>query len=239
MINKVKKLRVDIDGISQLVRELSPKQRYIIDIAYIPQSHGIDLEKFIYYFEKVGYALVNSKEEHGQEDYPDFNIKQAVQVLPVNNKEIEKCYDSLILAKAWLGKVLGELGEETPYKNDGNRKTVEDIEPTTDINTVKTKIEGLPIIERKLYDYIKEKNTPYNTFNHIEKVDWLREEINKLIFKIHPLDFKEYNSNKEEITIDNLRFGGLYLQQAILELNISRFWLGFELQRIKEENDGY
>jgi len=86
MKEQIKELRVKIDGLSQLTKELKP-------LTFLS-------------------SVDNSR------DY--------------NSPEIEKAYDSLILAKAWLGKVLGELGEATPYKNDGNRKTIGDIEPTAD-----------------------------------------------------------------------------------------------------------
>lgn len=44
--------------------------------------------------------------------------------------ETTKAINSLKLAKAWLGKVLEELGNENPYKS--GYKTKDDIEPTAD-----------------------------------------------------------------------------------------------------------
>ena len=32
-------------------------------------------------------------------------------------------HTSLLMSKAWLGKILGLLGEKTPYKNDGSRNS--------------------------------------------------------------------------------------------------------------------
>jgi hypothetical protein len=43
-----------------------------------------------------------------------INKNEEFKAFPeyINSKEIEKTYNSLILAKAWLGKVLGELAEK-------------------------------------------------------------------------------------------------------------------------------
>lgn len=91
-------------------------------------------------------------------------IGSKAPVAYTSSDEIDDCVHSLLYAKAWLGKALGSLGEETPYKNDGNRSKVEDIEPTAD----------------KL-------NMDFDAFpnlNHIQKVDQLREEIGKTIKEI-------------------------------------------------------
>lgn len=148
------------------------------------------------------------------------NISEGkpVYIRPV---EIDNCHTSLILAKAWLGKVLGELGESTPYANDGNRKTVADIEPTAD-----KAVEEPTSIN---YEFTYAKNR-WSTWNHIEKVDWLRQEIDKVIPSYYELDdaIEKYNPN--QVTCSSL------LWNAYTHLCEARFWLGFELQRIKERN---
>lgn len=126
-------------------------------------------------------------------------ISQLVKDLKFTG-EIESSYDSLILAKAWLGKILGELGTETPYKKDGERKTVEDIEETSDVND----------------------QVVHSDKSHIEKVDWLREEIKKIINT--SADISEIHPHIE------LEQGFVY--KYLCE---ARFWLGFELQRIKKQ----
>lgn len=167
----IKELRIKIDGLSQLVKELK----------------GEDIRNTL-----VGASC-------------DFPWK--------NSQECFKAYDSLILAKAWLGKILGELGEDTPYKNDGNRKTVEDIEPTSD--TKNEEFTSLQMVTPKHWDNI----------TYIEKIDWLREEIKKLITMTS--DWDRYKKN----TIIETYFLWMYKY-----LSEARFWLGFELQRIKENN---
>ena len=158
MKEQIKEIRVNIDGLYQLTKELKPM---------------------------------------------DCNNNNPG--LKNTSKEIEDAAHSLIYAKAWLGKVLGELGEETPYKNDGNRKDVKDIEPAADK-------EGF-----FLQDDWCEKN-------HIEKVDWLRQEIQSLI-----RDTDYITSETGRVYIYGLRVEQ-YLSEA-------RFALGFELSRCKKEHE--
>jgi hypothetical protein len=170
MKEQIKELRVKLDGLAQLTKEIVP-QAYVV-------GHGSD------------------------------------KVVGFESKELTRCYDSLILAKAWLGKILGELGAENPYKS--GYKTVEDIEPAADKHTEinQTQIFGK---EQGLI------NENYLNYNHIEKVDWLRQEIQSIIDLVIPINI--YNQTREA---------------AVARTNVynhlceAKFWLGFELQRIKE-----
>lgn len=162
MKEQIKELRVKIDGLAQLTKELKPINKY-----------------------------------EGTRTHPFY----------INSKEIEKTVDSLYLAKAWLGKVLGELGSENPYGS--GYKTKEDIVPTADVAR-----QDVP--------------TPFDgSRNHIEKIDWLRQEVKKLNDESLAIR-REFREAKYEIQ--------LYIAFVIQYLTEARFWLGFELQRIKEEN---
>lgn len=175
MKEQIKELRVKIDGLSQLTKELKPWLQEGISIIESIQIHALG-----------------------------------------TTKEIEKTYDSLILAKAWLGKVLEELGENTPYINDGKRKTVKDIEPASDTSSLKetlnTNNPGLKWFEKDL--------------THIEKVDWLRQEIRNVQKEIH-------NVSDCGTPISGL-LAWNFIYQHLCE---ARFWLEFELQRIKENGN--
>jgi len=187
MQEQIKELRVKIDGLSQLVKELKPNRKTI-----------------------VGYA----------HEYP-HKIADHVMFEKINSKEIEKVFDSLIYAKAWLGKLLGELGEQTPYANDGKRNNVDDIEPAADthhqINQthVLGKEKGL-IPEEYLL-----------SFNHIQKVDWLRQEIEKIVIEVKQIgNAPNPPMLNREISIARTN--------AYNHLTEARFALGFELYRIKQ-----
>lgn len=132
--------------------------------------------------------------------------------------EIYEADKSLLLAKAWLGKVLGALGNENPYKNNGNRHTLEDIEPTSD----------------------KIETKQWTGLNHIEKVDYIREEIQKVIDKLKAIEFTdgldfgdEKNQEKEESLLEQANECNYLGYASYQHLTEARFHLGFELERIR------
>ena len=200
MKEEIKNLRVKIDGLSQLVKQLKSPCKYVVPLSVIPD--GVSAVDVIEMFKQQLPVLF-------VEDNPD-------SVHKINSNEIDKCYDSLILAKAWLGEILGKIGEETPYKNDGNRKTVDDIEPTADKDIF---ISDFPIAP----DNWTEEGPV--TASHIEKVDWLRQEIQKVQKEVHAVS----DCGTPVSGLLAWKFVYQYLCEA-------RFWLGFELQRIKESN---
>lgn len=169
MKEQIKELRVKIDGLSQLVKELRP--------------HGNSL---------------NWRAFH--------------------SRETEQAYDSLILAKAWLGKLLGELGAENPYGS--NYKTVEDIVPTADKANITST--GCIIIDKSNGE---PNDLTWLQKSHIEKVDWLRQEIESIISNIPTATV--YNATRE---------WNIARTNTYNHLCEARFWLGFELQKIKESN---
>lgn len=186
MEEQIKELRIKIDGLAQLSKELKP-------IESKPNLHGYSIKNELVTFTFPG----------------------------VNSKEIEKAVDSLYLAKAWLGKILGELGEATPYTNDGKRKTVEDIEPAADTHPTIPENIGMAVVE------INNNIDRWQHFNHIEKVDWLREEIEILVKNLNKIINPVSYTNKPYNIRNYKNLSEKYLCEA-------RFWLGFELQRIKE-----
>ena len=171
MKQKVKELRVKIDGLAQLTKGL---------------------------------------------DYDTLHPYAMGGTITTPSKQVLKATDSLYLAKAWLGKVLGELGEDSPYPKDGTRKTVEDIEETADKAT-----ESNPTKDGRVYEQR----------NHIEKVDWLRQEIKNVIDVIvnfgKPAHSEIFTASREMAIARTNAY--TYLCEA-------RFWLGFELERIKEQD---
>lgn len=127
--------------------------------------------------------------------------------------EVGESYDSLILAKGWLGKLLAELGAENPYKS--GYKTKEDIEPTADVS--------LPITLVKQLNTTKPIGASTEEMNHIEKVDCLRTEIEKLVSEVKQLDAK------------STREFAIARTNSYNHLCEAKMWLGFELARKKEE----
>lgn len=202
MKQEIKDLRVKIDGLAQLTKGLKP----------------ITTSK---------YTHVPIFKENRELDY----IKANGPVTFIEDSEqTKKATDSLYLSKAWLGKVLGELGEDSPYSKDGTRKTVEDIEETADTyltktaeNLKKSNYDNVPV--RPIYWHEDIIQNRFQNWNHIQKVDWLRQEIQNII---------------EEVK--QLHTGGISIEYSIARTNSynylceSRFQLGFELERIKEND---
>ena len=159
-------------------------------------------------------------------------IAQLVDTKDLKSAETVKCHNELLMAKCFLGKILGELGSATPYGNDGNRKSVADIEPTAD-RANPEEVEQWP----KKPESWKEENGIISV-SRVEKVDYLRECIGAVL--------KELTDSK--ILQED---GPIFLSNATADLSVwnklkwftaevytslckARFWLGFELERIRE-----
>lgn len=126
----------------------------------------------------------------------------------INSHEIKCCSERLYLAKAWTGMLMGTLGSESPYKNDGKRKEVADIEATDAKSKVSPIIDTTTLLGQK---------------SHIEIVDYLRQEIKAVIAIV------------EAITTTNGREAAICRTNMYTHLCEARFALGFELERIKNE----
>ncbi len=124
------------------------------------------------------------------------------------SRENSLAITSLELSKMWLGKVLKELGTANPYpesKNPENQK----IEPTADIMT---EAYGFP-----------------DGFSHIQKVKWLRGEIE--------ITENELNKIREQRDSSNNLFtywSDYYFKTSIEKCIESGMWLGMELGRIRD-----
>lgn len=173
MIEDIKKLRVQIDGLAELTKELK----------------GIPMHD-------------------NRSNNPEFWV---------NSDETLKSYDSLILAKAWLGKVLGELGEKSPYK--AGYKTKEDIKPIAD---TKNTADPMGLIHNNHLGF----KVSWDNKNHIEKVDWLRTEIQRLI-DTSP----DFSNDFSEFTLENIVAEQTLAYKYLTE---AKFWLGFELSRLRD-----
>ncbi len=193
MIPNIKKLRVGIDGLYQLTKELKP----------------------------LGTRI------HNYEDNT-FEIVEASS----NSNEIEQAATSLILAKAWLGKLLAEFESTTPYSS--GKKSIVDIEPTADVATA---IAGMrePFTKKGNTGFIDtwELNgvpmAEYDNKNHIEKVDWLREEVQYMVDRLKRMGIDTVNVYNREASIARTNTYN-YLCEA-------KMWFGFEFARLYKEAD--
>jgi len=126
--------------------------------------------------------------------------------IPIVADRLNKSYDHLEMAKAWLGKGLQAQGEPSPYPKDGSRKEVKDIEPTADVSN--------PPKEGSSFE------VDWRGKNHIERVDWLRQEI---------------QSHADEVSA--IESTASWRSDCYRHLCEARFELGFELARVRNEYD--
>ena len=129
-------------------------------------------------------------------------LGQAMKTLPMT-KDTLSAADDMFFAKAWLGKTLGELKVETPYKNEGKRENVEDIEPTADQTNI-------------------EMHKDWEDYTEIKKIDWIREQIGETVKRLDIL-----------LTEDQGTKAGVFVRWSYKFACESRFWLGFRLEAIR------
>lgn len=244
MIEIIKKVRVQIDGLAQLTKNLNPFEwivKEVINDTTPPIADDIPNNPIEYTGMESGIVQhrnnmsfgpdgTGSYRYHGfiRTDRGVFRIGSNMQ--PINEDdftfnrnsiEIDRAVQSLLMAKAWFGKLLGAQAAPTPYQNDGKRKEVSDIEPTADTWVEAAGLtgdkDGNPLDALQLgttiivfYEWVKK--------SHIEKVDFLRQEIQSVI--------KEWQGEMSPLDPP-------ILHQALVHLIEARFHLGFELERIR------
>ena len=213
MKEQIKQLRVEIDGLTQLCEGLKP----IKDGAAIHyRLKGLDLLSI--------HCTASERAVHKAKYEKEYD--QVIRETSKNTDEIKEAVKSLKLSKAWLGKVLGDLGSENPYGS--GYKTVEDIVPETDKAKTVCGIMGVDGETPRLkavdtFTLNGKIMSEYSQMSHIEKVDWLRTEIKAVIQRLSNI----FNYN--EFGVSNGELARIYLQEA-------RFWLGFELGRVRDES---
>lgn len=131
-------------------------------------------------------------------------LAQAIETLPTTKQTLEAA-DKAFFAKAWLGKALGALDVETPYKNEGKRENVEDIEPTADQTNI-------------------EMHKDWEDYTEIKKIDWIRQQIGETVARLDQLLVEDKGTK-----------AGVFVRWSYKAACESRFWLGFRLEAIRNE----
>ena len=145
-------------------------------------------------------------------EHKNYNAQFSI---PMRNTE-----HALKMAKAWAGKALGTIGEASPYQNDGKRKTIADIEPTD------AQVTGMPQDIKNELD--ARQQLPYSSWierTHIERVDYLREEIQRITTNVE----SRFNGSAP-----SSRYEAIARTQIYIHLTEARMHLGFELERIRQ-----
>lgn len=220
MIKEIKELRIKIDGFAKLTNslesfkvvnsihpELKDQEENLGESGRLMQ---IGFNRSRPFDELLYKHMLLIDTDRGFFRFDTNNIKSFDTLnFDLKSKEINKAVDSLYLAKAWGGNMLAELGNQTPY--DSGYKTEKDIKPTADTSDLNGGA----------------TSHNFNMLNsHIEKVDWLRQEIQIVIKEVENLGRTQERTFTKEWNIARTN--------SYTHLSEARFWLGFELQRIKE-----
>ena len=171
----IQKLRKQLDGLSQVVDRLRPIKGFDVSASVEDINSGKNL------FEINGIPYQQNSEP----------IKEAKQ--------------SLLFAKAWVGKLVDSLEVPTSHNNEKGRN--EDIEP----------------IDTKVDIAAWEEKMQWSSKNHIEKVDFLRGRIKELVKEVK--EFSDSLSRSGAIARTQIE---IYLEEATINL-------GFELERVRNE----
>lgn len=181
------------------------------------------------YFKSQLISTLNSlkKERDRLLDELDFDVSPEQDHKAIAD-DIVKVYahnynyiTPLFLAKGWLGKMLGALGDISPYAaNDGKRKTEKDIAPTA---------------ERVVLSEVEHKF--FFEMSGVQRLDYLREEVQKVIEKFADILKKKMNGIMRKINgLSVEAYNGLWssILESRQELTKARMLMGGELGRIRD-----
>jgi len=133
-----------------------------------------------------------------------------------SSSQLSRCNKSLLYAKAWLGAMLGELGQETPYKNDGKRESHLDIEPTD-------------AQAQTLGDLLDQVPADFFSLNRVQQIDLLRQELQKDIDYLTEFATPVIQASN----LKRPRELSIARTNAYTHLREARFALGFALEQIR------
>jgi hypothetical protein len=165
-------------------------------------NKGVKLSKRIYELAELGKFI---------------SYKDNINAWRINSsEEINQAINNLFFAKAYLGKLLGELGSPTPYQNDGKRNSIKDIEP---------------VANSSVPNY-----SDFRALNIVQRIDSLRQDIQNLLdvdlLVLHN-DLHGFVQRGTDLNYTEYR-RQLYINQVFLHLTNAKMWLGFELGRLRD-----
>lgn len=181
MENKIKELRVKIDGLSQLIKEFGIG--YIIRIDKLPNS--LKVEEVIQSLKSNGFQLLEQDEQ---------------PLTELNNHNIEKAYDNLILSKEWLGELLFEATDD--------KANFKEFKPSPELALIK-------------------EITNYKGFTNEAKIEYLIKEVNKTANSVLELEsgklteaiWTDYMHEIKLFAYKNLCEARFYLQFELKQLH--------------------
>lgn len=142
-----------------------------------------------------------------------LKLDKSLQYTAITLGNRSDVYKSVFKAKAWMGKLLGELGNTNPYITKDPIKNASEIPPTVDVFSDNKKIRN------------------HELRNHLEQVLHLRDLIGDCIDMINIITFteEEYENLKDQ------RLAKIAITNSYSKACEARFELGYELSVIREK----
>lgn len=202
-------------------------KKMIMDLAMIPKSMGIDLEKWMYYFDNIGLAFINSLEEGtGRQagQLPNFN--QFTDIDMTLSQSVGQYIGILQKIEDMVGELSGVSRQRQGQINTS--ETVGGVERSV--------LQSSHITERLFYEHNEVKKRVLTSIIECSKVAW---EDGKRIQYILP-DFSRYFLNIESNDYINADYGVFIsdsskdnaIKQELKEL--SRFAMSSGLARLSD-----
>lgn len=132
-----------------------------------------------------------------------------------SSRQVSLAFTNMQEAMMFTGNFMkyAKLGDNPYAKSDGNRKTKEDIEPMFDITL-------------NVLQFVDETN-------QIQKVDTLRQYIDKLIERVNNF-INDSEISENNLTDEEESLAAICIANQISSLMKSRMWLGMELGRLRD-----
>ena len=194
--------------LGKVLQELQPKGKTVLIVERVKQGEDYIKEHNL---KKEDYIIAFEEEKCRGQYISDYKYISITDKFYIQLKQITKENEIDLAIHKYFTKICNWV--RTPYINDGKRKTVEDIEPAADVNK-----------EVKIGNAYWETLSGWGDKNHIEKVDWLRTEIENVLIEIRFIG---------DLGLSGTTYSNTFISNVTTHLSEARFWLGFELERIK------
>ena len=138
-------------------------KKMIMDVAQIPRSQNIDLEKWMYYFDSVGIGFINSFEEgKGKFEGQTSNFNQFTAVDMSLSQSVGQYIE--ILSK--LEQMVGDISGVTKQR-EGSISTHETVG-----NVERSVVQSSTITEKQFYEHTQVKRNVLTALLEVAKVAW-------------------------------------------------------------------
>lgn len=244
MIEKIKEIRVQLDGLTQLTENLKPfeslskEQLMLLDVNRFQRSNQIIEVIKALQLSKMWLGKV-LKELGTANPYPESKnpIKyRTTQIMVSTHGEIPIGTESVKVEGNEVTFNLSGVNVIFDIKNNSYWLEIipnEKIEPTADTNSGARRYVSGESSDIEIYMENGSKNR-WNSLNHIQKVKWLRAEIEKVETEIKKLQL----DLKIHFTVESVNYKDSWINQYVINsMNYcieAGMWLGMELSRIRD-----